>query len=154
MQTIGFLETAPDDGEADLLVANGSLRVVNGKRDLVTWFKHEVPADFLWEFTVRRDRRKGLVAVYFSARGLKGEGIFDPSLPPRNGAIMADYHSGAIENYWVSFYGPRRGGESRLRKNVGERLVARGRDLVMKGWKGRFQRVSVYKRKGLNEFKS
>src|SRR4029079_18092899 len=58
---------------------------------LVCWLKREIPGDFYLEFTVHpANRNQGLNIVFFNARGIDGQSIFDPSLKPRNG-IFAEY---------------------------------------------------------------
>jgi hypothetical protein len=114
---------------------------------LVCWLQRELPADFLIEFAVRpRDRHEGLNIVFFSARGLKGETIFDPSLQPRNGAYP-QYHSGDLNAYHVSYWAAGRD-TANLRKSKGFHLVAEGKDLVYGAPADAFQTVRVYKRGG------
>lgn len=114
---------------------------------LVCWLRREVPADFLLEFTVRpQDRKRGLNIVFFSARGLAGENIFEPPIKPRNG-LFEQYHSGDIDNYHISYWSGGRG-TSNLRKNKGFYLGAIGKDLVWDAPEGEFQTVRVYKRGG------
>jgi hypothetical protein len=133
------------------LAENGS----NGanKDHLVCWLKKEVPADFLLEFSVRpRNRRDGLNIIFFNARGVKGESVFDPGLAPRNGDFK-QYHSGDLKNYHVSYWasslenGPR--GDANLRKNPGHRIVSVGRDLVTPAPADSFQKIRLYKRGGM-----
>lgn len=112
---------------------------------LVCWLKKEMPADFLLEFKVRpRNRQEGLNIVFFNARGLRGEDIFSPSLKPRSGTF-AQYHSGDLNNYHVSYWAGDRG-SANVRKNRGFALVATGPDLVARAPAGAWQSVSLYKR--------
>lgn len=114
---------------------------------LVCWLTKEMPADFVLEFKVcPRDRSEGLNIVFFNARGLHGERIFDPVLAPRSG-IFAQYHSGDLDNYHISYWAGGRG-TANLRKNKGFALVATGSDLVAHGPAGTFQTVRLYKRGG------
>lgn len=112
---------------------------------LVFWLKKEVPADFLLEFTVRpQNRREGLNIVFFNARGIGGQSIFDPSLQPRGG-VFKQYHSGDLNNYHVSYWAGTRG-FANLRKNHGFHLVASGKDYIISGDADAFQTVQIYKR--------
>ncbi len=123
-----------------------------GKNDkcndhLVCWLLKEVPADFSIEFTVRPENRKeGLNIVFFSARGLKGESIFDSNLKPRDGTYP-QYHSGDLNAYHISYWAAGRG-TANLRKSKGFHLVAEGKDLICDAPADAFQTVHVYKRGG------
>ncbi|UCF16846.1 MAG: DUF1961 family protein, partial [Phycisphaerales bacterium] len=117
----------------------------NDRNHLVCWLRREVPADFLLEFTVRpQDRKKGLNIVFFNARGVNGESIFDPTLQERNG-VFKQYHSGDLNNYHVSYWAGDRG-FSNLRKNHGFHLVSSGKDYIIAGGPRDFQTVQIYKR--------
>lgn len=114
---------------------------------LVCWLTKEMPADFLLEFSVRpRDRKRGLNIVFFSARGIRGESLFDPALQPRDG-LFKQYHSGDLNNYHISYWAGDRG-TANVRKNRGFALVATGPDLVVDAPPGAFQTVRLYKRGG------
>lgn len=118
---------------------------------LVCWLTKEMPADFLLEFKVRpQDRTKGLNIVFFNARGLHGESIFDPALKPRSG-IFAQYHSGDLNNYHISYWAGERG-TANVRKNAGFQLVATGKDLVVRAPADAFQTIRLYKRGGTIRF--
>ena len=116
---------------------------------LVCWLKQEMPADFLLEFTVSPENRdRGLNIVFFNARGIRGENIFDPPLKPRDGTFV-QYHSGDLNNYHCSYWAGNRG-FSNLRKNKGFHLVAEGgQDKILHGEEGTFQTVRVYKKGGM-----
>jgi len=137
------------------------MRVVNGRlvlesdasspdatnNHLVCWLTKEMPADFLIEFKVRpQNRKQGLNILFFNARGLNGESIFDPALKPRTG-IFAQYHSGDLNNYHISYWAGDRG-TANVRKNKGFALVAAGPDLVVKAPVKSFQTIRLYKRGG------
>ena len=116
-------------------------------RHLVCWLDREVPADFLLEFTVRPENRKrGLNIVFFNARGIHGESIFDESLQPRNGLFKL-YHSGDLDNYHISYWSGGRG-TANVRKNKGFYLSAAGLDLIANAPAEAFQTVRLYKRGG------
>jgi len=135
------------DGNLILESKTKSVRPEAGVDHLVCWLKREVPADFLLEFTMRPQKRsRGLNIVFFNARGLNGENIFEPPIKPRNG-LFKQYHSGDINNYHVSYWSGDRG-TSNLRKNKGFALAAIGKDLVYTAPDDVFQTIRLYKRGG------
>lgn len=145
------------EGGKRMSVAGGKLVLESdpakkGKDDncvdhLVCWLDKELPASFLAEFTVRpSDRKQGLNIVFFSARGLRGESIFDPKLSARDGTYK-QYHSGDLNGYHISYWAAGRG-TANLRKSKGFHLVAEGKDLICDAPKDAFQTVRVYKRGG------
>lgn len=114
---------------------------------LVCWLTKEMPADFLLELKVRpQDRKNGLNIIFFNARGIHGESIFDTKLQPRSG-IFAQYHSGDLNNYHISYWAGERG-TANVRKNAGFQLVATGKDLVSPAPADSFQTIRLYKRSG------
>ena len=91
----------------------------------------------------------GLTIVLFCAAGLKGEDIFDCSLPPRRADYQA-YHSGVVTNYTDSYWSRNNESESisnRLRKNPGFKQVAEGPSLTT-GQTDVIHRVRVLKSGG------
>lgn len=131
------LESEPSDGKISEALHN----------HLVCWLTNEMPADFLLEFKVRpQNRKQGLNIVFFNARGIHGESIFDPALKPRNG-LFAQYHSGDLNNYHISYWAAERG-TANVRKNAGFNLVATGKDLITVAPADVFQTVRLYKRGG------
>ena len=145
------------EGGKRMSIANGKLVLESdpggpqpavSSNHLVCWLTKEMPADFLLEFKVRpQDRKKGLNIVFFNARGLHGESIFDPALKPRSG-IFAQYHSGDLNNYHISYWAGERG-TANVRKNAGFQLVATGKDLVAPAPADAFQTIRLYKRGGV-----
>ena len=114
---------------------------------LVCWLTPKMPADFLLEFGVcPQNRKEGLNIVFFNARGIHGESIFDPGLKPRTG-IFAQYHSGDLNNYHISYWAGERS-SANVRKNAGFHLVATGPDLVANAPTNAFQTIRLYKRAG------
>jgi hypothetical protein len=135
------------DGKLVLENDSGGPESAASDGHLVCWLTKEMPADFLLEFKVRPvDRRKGLNIVFFNARGLHGKSIFDPALKPRSG-IFAQYHSGDLNNYHISYWAGERG-HANVRKNAGFHLVATGNDLVVPAPADSFQTIRLYKRSG------
>lgn len=130
-----------------LLLESAAIEEV-APNQLVCWLKREAPADFLLEFTVRpEDRSRGLNIVFFNARGVNGQGIFDPSLAKRNGSF-GQYVNGDLQAWHISYWAGGRG-TAHLRRDPGLRMVAVGKDLVTGGPVGAFQRISIHKRGGL-----
>ncbi|MGH9840288.1 MAG: DUF1961 family protein [Blastocatellia bacterium] len=137
------------EGGKQMSVAGGNLALESGGRNnhLVCWLRKEAPADFLLEFTFRpQHRQEGLAIVFFNARGLKGESIFDQALAPRDGTFD-QYHSGDLNNYHISYWAAGRE-TAHIRKNKGFQLVAQGQDLVAPAPADAFQTIRVYKRGG------
>ena len=144
------------EGGLRMSVVAGNLLLENGANEqrppdraghMVCWLTHEVPADFLLEFTVcPENRRRGLAIVFFNARGLGGENVFKRPIKPRNGTFR-QYHSGDINNYHVSYWSGGRG-TANIRKNKGFYLPAIGKDLVYTAPADAFQTIRIYKRGG------
>ncbi|HEX7350191.1 DUF1961 family protein [Brachybacterium sp.] len=98
----------------------------------VAWLpvEHEGDVRISWGF--RPLREPGLAMIFWAARGRGGQGIHDPALPPRTGEY-AQYHSGAIDAYHLSYYRRMWASERSLhtcnvRKSHGFHLVAQGPD--------------------------
>jgi hypothetical protein len=143
----GGLRMSITNGTLVLESNPGSIQSEPDANHLVCWLVHEIPADFLLEFTVRPDDRKqGLNIVFFNTRGIRGENIFDPSLKPRDG-LFKQYHSSDLNGYHISYWAAGRG-TAHIRKNAGFRLVAEGEDLITDGPEHAFQTVRIYKRGG------
>lgn len=144
------------EGGKRIAVENGKLVLESESADnpntaesnhLVCWLTKEMPGDFLLEFKVRpQNRKQGLNIVFFNARGVHGESIFDPALKPRTGRF-AEYHSGDLNNYHISYWAAERGTVN-VRKNAGFQHVATGIDIVSPAPPDAFQTVRVYKRGG------
>lgn len=142
------------EGGKRAAIENGNLVLENTvtakgeeKDHLVCWLNEVFPADFLLEFTFRPlNRKDGLAIVFFNARGVHGESIFDPALKPRNG-VFKQYHSSDLNNYHISYWAGDRG-TANIRKNAGFNLVSTGPDLVTGGPADAFQTIRIYKRGG------
>jgi len=113
-----------------------------GKSHMVIWNKQRFPDDFLLEFKVNHySSDDGLTLVFFSATGMKGESIFDLSLPPR-WANYPNYHHGELKNYTDSYWSRNNGQENvsnRLRKNPGKKLVSQGHSNILEGFGNEYQ---------------
>lgn len=98
----------------------------------VFWCPLDFPSSFIAEWDAQNiEDDAGLCIIFFSAKGLKGESIFDSSLPKRSTGIFTDYTKGAINCYHISYYAnakddPHRD-TSHLRKNKGFYLVQQGK---------------------------
>jgi len=100
---------------------------------MVVWNKNRFPADMMFEFTVNHHGSdNGLTLVFFAAKGLDGEDIFDRVLPPRNG-VYRNYNKGQLANYTVSYWSrnkkpslvaKREQYTNRIRKNPGANILA------------------------------
>jgi hypothetical protein len=96
----------------------------------VFWAPQDFPDSFIarWE-AQNLETDAGLVIAFLAARGVNGEDIFDPSLPPRDGTFT-QYTEGSIKSYHISYYAnaahnPDRG-HANLRKNNTFRLLQEG----------------------------
>jgi hypothetical protein len=98
----------------------------------VFWCPEDFPGSFIAEWTVQNLKPEaGLLIVFFAAKGLKGEDLFDSSLKARDGNFTG-YTRGDIRNYHISYYANGRNEPGRLnanlRKNKGFNFVQKGRD--------------------------
>lgn len=96
----------------------------------VLWCPVDFPENFVAEWEVQNlETDAGLCIIFFAGKGLKGEDIFDPSLPKRDGAFTG-YTKGAINNYHISYYANPKNEPERetahLRKNKGFHKVQEG----------------------------
>lgn len=94
----------------------------------VLWCPKDFPASFIAEWEAQDlETDAGLCIVFFAARGKKGEDIFNPSFPKRNGTFSDYTKSKYLNCYHISYYANGRdepGREiSHLRKNSGFHLV-------------------------------
>ena len=129
------------EGQAKVYFENGKMRMRNAldeslgqKSNFVYWCPVDFPENIAitWEFTPIQE--PGLVIMFFSAKGVNGEDLFDKSLAPRDGQYNL-YHSGDINAYHVSYF--RRMWEDErsfhtcnLRKSKGFHLVVQGADPI------------------------
>ena len=97
----------------------------------VFWCPEDFPENFIAEWEAQNQEiDAGLCIVFFCAKGLKGESIFDASLPKRTLGTFTDYTKGAMNDYHISYYANGRDNPNRetanLRKNKGFNLVQTG----------------------------
>lgn len=125
------------EGDGALSFPQGRLRLESRRppedgqdANVVLW----CPADFGPDLAVEWDfwpvREPGLAILFFHARGLAGEDIFD--LAPRSGPYE-QYHHGDLNAYHVSYFrrmwpSERRLHTCNLRKSYGFHLAAQGPD--------------------------
>ena len=91
---------------------------------MVHWCPMDFPANFIAEWEVDILSEKGLCIVFFSAKGVNGKDIFDPSLQKRKG-YFGKYIKGDINCYHVSYFAYDRV-SANLRRNPGFYLAANG----------------------------
>lgn len=129
------------EGQARVYFENGKMRMKNAldeslgqKSNFVYWCPEDFPENIAvtWEFTPIEE--PGLAIMFFSAKGVGGEDLFDETLSPRDGQYNL-YHSGDINAYHVSYF--RRMWEDErsfhtcnLRKSKGFHLVVQGADPI------------------------
>lgn len=94
------------------------------------WLKKDFPANvaYEWEFRYTEPGEQGLAIIIWAAMGKNGEDIFDPSMPPRKGEVMSDFHTGAMNCYHTSYIARGRK-RANLRKNYGFHMLTDGPDL-------------------------
>jgi hypothetical protein len=97
----------------------------------VFWCPEDFPGNFIAEWEAQNQEiDAGLCIIFFSAKGLKGESIFDVSMPKRTLGTFTDYTKGAMNDYHISYYANGRDNPNRetanLRKNKGFNLVQTG----------------------------
>ncbi|MEA3401229.1 MAG: DUF1961 family protein [Armatimonadota bacterium] len=125
------------EGPGILTQEDGRLRLqepepgTEGANHIVLWNDTPTPKDFIaqWDFTP--NDVAGLCIVFFSAKGLGGERIFDPGLEERDGTF-SQYHSGDINCYHISYFRNTcsRSPNTALRKNKGFWRCSAGYDYI------------------------
>jgi hypothetical protein len=125
------------EGPGILTQEDGRLRMQEpdpgeeGANHIVLWNNTELPGDFIaeWEFTP--NNVEGLCIVFFCAKGINGESIFDPSLAERDGTFTG-YTRGDINSYHISYFRNtcRRSPDTALRKNSGFWRCSAGYDFI------------------------
>lgn len=94
------------EGPGELKFENGWMRMYspNEKWDHVFWCPRDFPDSFIAEWEMQNmDTANGLVIIFFAARGSKGQNIFDPAMPKRDGTFKY-YNKGQINCYHISYY--------------------------------------------------
>jgi len=129
------------EGKAKITFDTGSMRMENAlsadngqKANYVFWCPVEFPenVEISWEF--RPVKEPGLAIMFFAAKGINGESIFDKSLQERTGEYPL-YHHGDINAFHVSYFRRKEPDERafhtcNLRKSYGFHLVTQGADPI------------------------
>lgn len=97
----------------------------------VYWAPIRFPDSFVASWQAQAlNTEAGLVIVFFAAKGVNGESIFDSQLLPRNG-IFTQYTEGDIKSYHISYYANAAHNPDRqhanLRKNNTFSLLQKGK---------------------------
>jgi hypothetical protein len=97
----------------------------------VLWCPENFPGSFIAQWEVRNmETDAGLCIIFFSAKGKKGEDIFDPSFPKRDGVFSQYTKSEYFNNYHISYYANGKDNRTKevahLRKNSGFNKVQVG----------------------------
>jgi len=121
------------EGPAKIEFKNNWLKMYSPNQEghHVFWCPKDFPGNFIAEWEAQNQEiDAGLCIVFFCAKGLKGESIFDESMPKRTSGIFTDYTKGAMNDYHISYYANGRDNPNRetanLRKNKGFNLVQTG----------------------------
>lgn len=102
----------------------------------VYWCPVDFPGSFIAEWELQNQNPEaGLCIVFFATTGLKGEDIFDPALPPRDGTF-SQYTKEKIRGYHISYYANNPNNQvreaSHLRKNNMFEIVQQGPEGIVK----------------------
>jgi hypothetical protein len=129
------------EGEAKISFEAGRMRMENSldesmdqKANFVYWCPVEFPENIIVEWDFYPVKEPGLAILFFGAKGINGESIFDPTLQKRTGEYNL-YHHGDINAFHVSYF-RRRWEDERafhtcnLRKSYGFHMVAQGADPI------------------------
>ncbi|MCK4749975.1 MAG: DUF1961 family protein, partial [Bacteroidales bacterium] len=97
----------------------------------VFWCPEDFPASFIAEWELQNiETDAGLCIIFFSAKGMNGEDIFDPAFPERDGTFRQYTRSKHFNNYHISYYANGKDKPAReishLRKNSGFNKVQIG----------------------------
>ena len=152
------------EGRADLSFDGNSMTVKNTlddrmgqKANYVLWCPREFPSDIRIEWEFMPVTNRGLCMLFFAAKGLHGEDLFDPALHRRNGEYV-QYHSGDINTIHVSYFRRKEPDERafhtcNLRKSKGFYLVAQGADPIPDAEDAdEFYRITVEKKENMVTF--
>ena len=135
-----------DDGFLRMRAKNYTVRRSKVETDhFVYWLNRDFPADFAVEWDFRFPDKDvspyGLAIIFFCAKGMNGEDIFDPKLQKREGRF-GRYFAGDINCYHVSYYASARG-RANIRKNHGFFLVDASDDIVAAAGPNKWHRLRL-----------
>ncbi len=129
------------EGKAIISFPNKRMRMENAldpslgqASNFVFWCPEDFPSDISIRWKFLPIREPGLCILFFAAKGINGEDIFDSRLQKRNGNYK-QYHSGNINAYHVSYFRRKHPAERvfhtcNLRKSKGFHLVVQGADPI------------------------
>ena len=141
------------EGPAELSFEDGWMRMASKLPDgpmghIVHWCPEDFPESYVIEWDIQPLSEAGLCIVFFAARAVNGEDIFNPDLAPRDGTF-SHYTVGDVNSYHCSYYANTPGAPGRvtanLRKNSGFYLVDNGPPGIPPGSRG-VHHVTVVKR--------
>lgn len=129
------------EGSANISFENGKMRMENAisaeagqKANYVFWCDRVFPDNIKITWKFRPIKEPGLAILFFAAKGIHGESIFDEGLTKRTGEYPL-YHHGDINAFHVSYFRRKEPDERafhtcNLRKSYGFHLVAQGADPI------------------------
>ncbi len=129
------------EGRAGISFENGKMRLENAlaaengqKANYVLWCDRDFPEDLMITWKFKPIREPGLAIMFFAAKGINGEDLFDEKLQKRTGEYPL-YHHGDINAFHVSYFRRKEPDERQfhtcnLRKSYGFNLVAQGADPI------------------------
>lgn len=129
------------EGSANISFENGKMRMENAisaeagqKANYVFWCDRVFPDNIKITWKFRPIKEPGLAILFFAAKGIHGESIFDEALTKRTGEYPL-YHHGDINAFHVSYFRRKEPDERafhtcNLRKSYGFHLVAQGADPI------------------------
>lgn len=129
------------EGKANIYFVNGKMRMENAisaeagqKANYVFWCDQVFPDNIKITWKFRPIKEPGLAILFFAAKGINGESIFDEALVNRTGEYPL-YHHGDINAFHVSYFRRKEPDERQfhtcnLRKSYGFHLVAQGADPI------------------------
>lgn len=152
------------EGKAEITFPDGRMRLENKldpslaqKANYVLWCDKEFPSDICIEWEFKPIKEPGLCIMFFAAKGINGEDLFDKSLAERTGEYVL-YHHGDINAFHVSYFRRKEPDERafhtcNLRKSYGFHLVAQGGDPIPDADEiNEFYKIKVWKKDNVVKF--
>jgi hypothetical protein len=131
--TLGSQQAVKDwtmEGPGVTEFTDGWMRMYSPKEKFhhVFWCPNDFPESFIAEWEAQNLKTDaGLCIIFFATKGAKGESIFDPSFPKRDGTFTQYTKSNLFNCYHISYYANGRDNPGRetshLRKNKGFNMV-------------------------------
>ncbi len=126
------------EGPGTARVQDGWMEIFSKNKEYhhVYWCPEDFPANFVAEWDAQNlDKAGGLIILFFSAKGVQGQDVFDPTLTKRDGTF-AHYTKSDLNCYHTSYYTDNPENTDRelahLRKNKGFNLVFQGPEGIPK----------------------